>query len=135
MSGLITRRAALASAGAAGLALGARPALAQAAPDLGALEALITRAMTTFEQPGLSVAVVRDGQTLMARGFGVRRLGAPETVDEATLFAIASNSKAYTAASLALLVEEGKIGWEYYTGFTPVRRLRANPACATRAPA
>jgi CubicO group peptidase (beta-lactamase class C family) len=112
MSGLITRRAALATAGSAGLALGARPALAQAAPDLGALEALITRAMTTFEQPGLSVAVVRDGQTLMARGFGVRRLGAPETVDEATLFAIASNSKAYTAASLALLVEEGKIGWD-----------------------
>jgi CubicO group peptidase (beta-lactamase class C family) len=58
------------------------------------------------------VAVVKDGETVLAKGYGVRELGAPGPVDEHTLFAIASNTKAFTAAALAILVEEGKLSWD-----------------------
>jgi CubicO group peptidase (beta-lactamase class C family) len=46
------------------------------------------------------------------RGYGVRTLGRPEPVDADTLFAIASNTKAFTAAAIAMLVQEGKLGWD-----------------------
>jgi len=78
-------------------------------PDL---EAWITRALDTCHTPGAAVAVVKDGRVVFSRGFGRRRLGAPETVDEDTLFGIASNTKAFTATALALLVDEGRISWD-----------------------
>jgi CubicO group peptidase (beta-lactamase class C family) len=62
--------------------------------------------------PGIAIAVVKDGKVLAARGFGVRKLGAPEQVDGKTLFEVASNSKAFTAAALAMLVDEGKLAWD-----------------------
>ncbi len=114
MSGLLTRRTALTGLGG-GLALGGMmsgAARAQGQPDLGQVESLVAATMAAFEQPGLGLAIVRDGQPLLAKGYGVRRLGSPALVDEATLFSIASNSKAYAAASLALLVEEGRVGWD-----------------------
>lgn len=75
-------------------------------------DALVARAMTTFEVPGLAVAVVKDGYIVLAKGYGVRRLGAPEPVDARTLFGIASNTKVFTATALGLLVEGGKIEWD-----------------------
>ena len=68
--------------------------------------------MTTFEVPGLAVAIVKDGAVVATRGYGVRRLGAPDRVDAHTLFGIASNTKVFTATALGLLVEEGKIEWD-----------------------
>jgi CubicO group peptidase (beta-lactamase class C family) len=76
------------------------------------LDAYVERAMREFEVPGVALAVVRDGRTVVARGYGVRRLGAPEPVDEHTLFGIASNTKAFTCAALATLVEEGRLAWD-----------------------
>lgn len=77
------------------------------------LDAYIERVLTEFEVPGVGVAVVKDGQVLMAKGYGVKRLDQPEEkVDENTLFSIASNSKAFTATALAILVEERKLKWE-----------------------
>jgi CubicO group peptidase (beta-lactamase class C family) len=78
-------------------------------PDL---DALVTRTMETFEVPGLALAIVRDGRVLAARGYGVRELGLPAPVDARTRFGIASNTKAFTATALALLVEEGKLEWD-----------------------
>ena len=49
---------------------------------------------------------------VVARGYGVRKLGAPEPVDAGTLFGIASNTKVFTATALGLLVEEGKVEWD-----------------------
>ncbi len=72
----------------------------------------VRKVLETFEVPGVSIAIVKDGQTLLAKGYGVKQLGAQELVDEQTLFPIASNSKAFTATALALLVEEGKIQWD-----------------------
>lgn len=76
------------------------------------LEAYINKVISTMEIPGLSVSIVKDGKVLLANGFGVRKLGSPEKVDAHTLFPIASNTKAFTATALGLLVEDGKIKWD-----------------------
>jgi len=72
----------------------------------------VTRVMKTFEVPGLSLAIVKDGQVLLAKGYGVKKLGQSDPVDSRTLFGIASNSKVFTAVALGMLVDEGKIRWE-----------------------
>jgi CubicO group peptidase (beta-lactamase class C family) len=82
----------------------------------------VRRVMQTFTVPGLSVAIVKDGKVVLARGYGVRRMGDPAPVDARTRFGIASNTKLFTATALALLVEEGKIVWDkpvvdYLPGF------------------
>ena len=68
--------------------------------------------MKTFDVPGVGLAIVKDGNVVLAKGYGVRKLGAPEPVDGKTLFGIASNTKVFTAAALGLLVEDGKIQWD-----------------------
>jgi CubicO group peptidase (beta-lactamase class C family) len=80
-----------------------------APPDL---DAHVARLMQTFDVPGLALSIVKDGQVVVARGYGVRRLGEPAPVDERTLFGIASNTKVFTAVALGLLVEEGRIEWD-----------------------
>ncbi len=81
-------------------------------PDIEALERYIERARSEWNVPGLAVAIVKDDVMLHARGYGVRELGGRDPVDSDTLFAIASNTKAFTAAALAILVDEGKIDWD-----------------------
>jgi len=81
-------------------------------PDIPALEASIEQAHVEWRVPGLSVAIVKDDQVVLSRGFGVRELGKDEKVDGDTLFAIASNTKAFTAAALAILVDEGRLSWD-----------------------
>lgn len=128
MSIRLSRRAALFSTGALGAALPLRTWAQEAAndhADLGeAVDAFVRRALAAFpDQPALSVAVVKDGQAALTRGYGVRRLGEAQRVDEHTLFAIASNTKNVTAAALAMLVDEGRVKWDepvrtYLPGFT-----------------
>ncbi len=72
----------------------------------------IARVMKTFEVPGVAVAIVKDGEILLTKGYGVRRLGDPTPVDAQTLFGIASNSKFFTATALGILVDEGKVAWD-----------------------
>ena len=76
------------------------------------LDQCVARAMRTFEVPGLALSVVKDGQVVVAKGYGVRKLGEPAPVDARTLFGIASNTKLFTATALGLLVEERKIEWD-----------------------
>lgn len=87
----------------------ATPASAALPPSF---DALVARAMKTFEIPGMGVAIVKDGKVVLAKGYGVRKLGEPAPVDAKTLFGIASNTKAFTATALGLLVEEGKLEWD-----------------------
>ncbi len=84
---------------------------AQTAPLTG-LDEYVADAMKTFDVPGVAVAVVYDGGVALSEGYGVRRMGEPARVDEHTLFGIASNTKAFTAAALAMLADEGKIQWD-----------------------
>lgn len=62
--------------------------------------------------PGMAIAIVENGKTTLARGYGTRKLGEREAVDADTLFPIGSVSKAMTVAALATLVDDGKIGWD-----------------------
>jgi CubicO group peptidase (beta-lactamase class C family) len=79
---------------------------------LQSLDAHVERVRKAFEVPGIAVAIVKDGKVVHAKGHGVRRIGEPAPVDAQTLFGIASNTKVFTAAALALLVEEGKLEWD-----------------------
>jgi CubicO group peptidase (beta-lactamase class C family) len=76
------------------------------------IDAWVERSMKEFEVPGMAVGVVKNGKLVMAKGYGVRKLGEPGRVDEHTLFGIASNSKAFTAATVAILVDDGKLAWD-----------------------
>jgi CubicO group peptidase (beta-lactamase class C family) len=79
---------------------------------LAGLDAYIEKAMHDHEVPGIAIAVVRNDSVVYAKGYGVRKLGSPERVDENTLFAIGSASKSFTAAAVAMLVDEGKVKWD-----------------------
>jgi CubicO group peptidase (beta-lactamase class C family) len=86
--------------------------LASPKPDarqLAEFDAFVEAVRTQFEVPGIAVAIVQDGNVVLERGYGVRELGKPAKVDAHTMFAIASNTKAFTAAALNMLQDEGKL--------------------------
>ncbi len=76
------------------------------------IDTLVERTLKAFDVPGIAVAVIKDGKVIHSKGYGVRSLKTGKKVDENTLFGIASNSKAFTAAALGMLVDEGKIKWD-----------------------
>ena len=76
------------------------------------IDSVVNYAMTKFNVAGCAIAVVKDGEILFEKGYGVKSIATNEPVNEHTNFAIASNSKAYTTSALALLVEDGKINWD-----------------------
>jgi len=80
--------------------------------QINALDEYYMKALADWGVPGMAIAIVKDDSVIFAKGFGVREIGKPERVDPNTLFAIASNTKAFTAAALAILVDEGKIKWD-----------------------
>jgi CubicO group peptidase (beta-lactamase class C family) len=75
-------------------------------------DADVTRALRAFQVPGTAIAVVKDGMVLLAKGYGVQQLGSPTPIDAHTLFQIASNTKAFTTACLAMLVDSGQLAWD-----------------------
>lgn len=85
--------------------------MASAAPP-NDLDRYAARVMQTFETPGMVVAIVEQGKPSVVRTYGVKRMGEPAKVDEHSLFAIGSTTKAFTAALLAMLVDEGKLTWD-----------------------
>jgi CubicO group peptidase (beta-lactamase class C family) len=94
------------------LALSVAPcAFAQEAPLQG-FDEYVNKALKDWEVPGVGVAIVKNDKVVLAKGYGVRKLGDLTPVDDRTIFAIGSSSKAFTAAALAMLVDEGKIKWD-----------------------
>jgi len=87
------------------------PAAAQPDP-LAGFDALVAQSVRDWKTPGLAIAVVKNGEVVFAKGYGVRRLGAAAAVDDRTLFAVGSTTKAMTAAAIAMLVDEGKLRWD-----------------------
>ena len=85
--------------------------LASASPPKG-FDARVTAVLRELGAPGAAVAIVENGKVTLAHGYGLRGLDSSEKVDPDTLFQIGSTSKAFTAAALAMLVEEGKIKWD-----------------------
>lgn len=76
------------------------------------IDKLVESTLKAFDVPGIAVGIIKDGELIHSKGYGVRSLDNGKPVDENTLFGIASNSKAFTAAALSILVKEGKITWD-----------------------
>lgn len=76
------------------------------------IDSLVERSRKAFDVPGIAVAVIKDGKVIHSKGYGLRSLNSSQKVDENTLFGIASNSKAFTAAALGILIDEGKLNWD-----------------------
>jgi CubicO group peptidase (beta-lactamase class C family) len=90
------------------------------------IDALVERTLKTFDVPGIAVAVVKDGKIIHEKGYGVSSLNTMKKMDEHTRFGIASNSKAFTVASLGILVDEGKLNWnDRVTNYIPEFKLYA----------
>ena len=79
--------------------------------DSNQIDSLVQKSMTMMPQAGLAIAVVEDGEVLHSKGYGVTSIDSGKKVDQNTLFAIASNSKAFTTTALAMLVDEEKLNW------------------------
>lgn len=83
-----------------------------AADPAAQLTELIEASFNTFKPTGLSVAIVKDGQVVLAKGWGSANAETNVPAASSSLYNIASCSKAFTAAAIGLLVEEGKLRWE-----------------------
>ncbi|HEX4953642.1 MAG TPA: serine hydrolase [Thermoanaerobaculia bacterium] len=88
------------------------PATEKATQALEGFEAWVDAALAAWDVPALGLAIVKDGQVILVRGFGQRDREAGLPATENTLFAIGSSSKAFTTFVLATLVEEGKVEWD-----------------------
>ncbi len=102
---------------------------AQPALDTKGVDKLMKSTMKAWQIPGAAVAIVRNDRVVYAQGYGTTDLGGTERVTADTLFQIASTSKAFTTAALALLVADGKLSWD-----DPVRKhipyFRLDDLCA-----
>jgi CubicO group peptidase (beta-lactamase class C family) len=76
------------------------------------IDSLVSKSMEMMPLAGVAVAVVKDGKVIHAKGYGVNSVQSKEKTDDNSLFAIASNSKAFTTMALGILVDEGKIKWQ-----------------------
>ncbi len=98
---------------------GTTPPTADAAPvdteldaRLVALEGALEKARVDHHVPGMAIAVVKDGEVVLARGFGMADLQARRAADEHTVFSIGSSTKAFTSTVVGMLVDEGKLKWD-----------------------
>ncbi|MTE27027.1 serine hydrolase [Winogradskyella ouciana] len=81
------------------------------------LDKLIQETLTTFEVPGISVGILKDGDVVYSKGHGVRSLTTKKDMTDETLVGVASNSKGFTCFALAMMIDEGKLNWD-----DPVRK-------------
>jgi len=93
------------------------------------LDKYIVREMAAQKLPGLAIAIVKDGKVIVSKGYGVTEIGKAQTVNDSTLFMIASCSKAFTATSLAFLAQQKKLSLDdSVRKFMPDFRLYDNLA-------
>jgi len=79
---------------------------------IAGLDAYFQKSLNDWEVPGMAVAIVTKDSILFAKGYGIKDINTKQKVDANTLFAIASNTKSFTASSIALLVDQGKLLWD-----------------------
>ena len=85
---------------------------APVADPLQGFDAYVENVRTQFDVPGIAVAIVKDGEVVLERGYGVKDLASREPVDAHTMFAIASNTKAFTATALQILAGDGRLAMD-----------------------
>jgi CubicO group peptidase (beta-lactamase class C family) len=89
-----------------------QPGVVAGTSPLDGFDAYVTRALHDWRTPGLAIVVVKDGEIVFSKGYGVREMGKPAHVDTHTLFAVGSTTKAMTAALVGMLVDEKKLAWD-----------------------
>lgn len=89
-----------------------KPTPAQLKKILANFEKYAEQARKDWQVPGLAIAIVQDDKIILAKGFGVKQVGTDAKVDEHTIFQIGSTSKAFTAALMAMLIDENKLAWQ-----------------------
>src|SRR5690606_14337979 len=72
------------------------------------IDRLVEKTLSTCNVPGIAVSVIKDGKVVHSKGYGKRSINSDKKVDENTLFGVASNTKAFTAAALGVLVDQKK---------------------------
>ena len=77
--------------------------------ELKGLDEFVEMRMKEWNVPGVAIAVVRDSQVVLTKGYGWANVEGKQRVDAGTLFAIGSSSKAFTATGVMQLVDEGKV--------------------------
>jgi CubicO group peptidase (beta-lactamase class C family) len=97
-----------------------------------AIDSFVEKVMKSFDVPGIAVGIVKDGNLIHAKGYGIRSLANKLPTTEHTLFGIASNSKAFTAAALGILVDQGKISWNDKVRYTSITHSFTFPAMLYR---
>jgi CubicO group peptidase (beta-lactamase class C family) len=85
---------------------------AQKQKNTNAFDQYVQKGVDDWHVPGLAIIVVKDGNVIFKKGYGVLEQGKPDKVNTQTIFAIASTTKAMTAACAAMLVDEGKLHWD-----------------------
>lgn len=88
------------------------PSVAQNYFDADKLDEYITKAVEDYEATGFTIGIIKNGDVLFSKGYGVRSVETTEPVTDESIFAIASCSKAFTTAALGILVDEGLISWD-----------------------
>jgi CubicO group peptidase (beta-lactamase class C family) len=73
------------------------------------IDSYMQKALTDWNIPGVSIAIIKDGKVILSKGYGVKDVDTKEPVDENTLFMIGSNSKAFTAMAVAMLDADKKL--------------------------
>lgn len=84
---------------------------AQTTPLPKFIDSIVQTAMASYPTAGMAIGVVKDGNVVYEKGFGLASKNTGEQVDKNTMFSIASNSKAFTAVALARLVAQNKLKW------------------------
>jgi len=80
--------------------------------SIDSLDAYFEKSRAAWTVPGIAIGIVKDDKLLYAKGFGKRNINKKAVVDAQTIFPVASNTKAFTAAAIAILVDEGKLSWD-----------------------
>ena len=118
------RNSSLVVAALASLPLATITAQKATSPDWAAFDRYVAQAAKDWKVPALGIAVVKDDSLVFAKGYGVLEVGKSQAANEHTRFAIGSTTKAMTSASLAMLVDEGKIHWDdHVTDYIPELQL------------
>ncbi|WP_309399144.1 serine hydrolase [Cerasicoccus maritimus] len=88
--------------------------ITQAAIDnaVAEMDGIVSDVMTQTGVPGMAVAIVHNDAVVYAKGFGIKQIGSPDTIDENTVFQIASVSKSVSATIIAALVGDKEITWQ-----------------------
>ncbi|GHE98606.1 serine hydrolase [Thalassotalea profundi] len=76
------------------------------------IDTLIQQTLSTFKVPGAAVGVIKDGEVLLSKGYGVQDINKSDLVNQHTLFKIASTTKAFNSAALAILIDQNKLSWD-----------------------